>query len=115
MNTSPTRDASTLRAQLLAALLLAVVILAAKADAQTPADSAARKPQAKAPPTQPFGAEAFGPSKETTLRWLGMAGFLINSRGTTVMIDPLLQGFDMPVMITFPIASSAVPRLTPCW
>jgi hypothetical protein len=31
--------------------------------------------QARAPKTQPFGGEAFGPSDGTTLRWLGMAGF----------------------------------------
>ena len=68
-------------------------------------------PQAKAPPTQPFGAEAFGRSEGTTLRWLGMAGFLINSHGTTLMVDPLLEGFDMPVLITFPIAATDVPRL----
>ena len=74
-------------------------------------DTPAKRPQAKAPPTQQFGAEAFGPSSGTTLRWLGMAGFLINSRGTTFMIDPLLGGFDMPMLITFPIASKDVPRL----
>lgn len=74
-------------------------------------DTTARRPQAKAPPTQRFGAEAFARSSGTTLRWLGMAGFLVNSRGTTLMIDPLLEGFDMPVLITFPIASRDVPRL----
>ena len=31
--------------------------------------------QARAPQTQLFGEEAFGPSDGTTLRWLGMAGF----------------------------------------
>jgi L-ascorbate metabolism protein UlaG (beta-lactamase superfamily) len=67
--------------------------------------------QARAPETQPFGAEAFEASDGTVLRWLGMAGFLINSRGTTVMIDPLLGGFDMPVMIEFPIAADEVTRL----
>ena len=45
------------------------------------------------------------------LRWLGMAGFLVNTRGTTVMIDPLLGGFDMPVMIEFPVAAEEVPQL----
>ena len=45
------------------------------------------------------------------LRWLGMAGFLINSRGTTLMVDPLLGGFDMPIMIEMPIAIRRVPRL----
>ena len=67
--------------------------------------------QARAAETQPFGAEAFEASDGTVLRWLGMAGFLINSRGTTVMVDPLLGGFDMPVMIEFPIAADDVPKL----
>ena len=67
--------------------------------------------QARAPQTQPFGAEAFEASDGTVLRWLGMAGFLINSRGTTLMVDPLLGGFDMPVMIEFPIAAADVPKL----
>jgi L-ascorbate metabolism protein UlaG (beta-lactamase superfamily) len=67
--------------------------------------------QAKAPPTQSFGKEAFEESDSTTLRWLGMAGFLINSRGTTIMIDPLLGEFDMPIMIEFPIKASEVPSL----
>jgi hypothetical protein len=67
--------------------------------------------QARAPKTQPFGAEAFEASNSTVLRWLGMAGFLINSRGTTLMVDPLLGGFDMPVMIEFPIAADDVLRL----
>ncbi len=67
--------------------------------------------QAKAPATQTFGAAAFGASETTTLRWLGMAGFLINSRGTTVMVDPLLGGFDMPIMIELPLAAEDVPRL----
>ncbi len=40
-----------------------------------------------------------------------MAGFLINTRGTMVMIDPLLGGFDMPVLIDYPITTAAVPQL----
>lgn len=67
--------------------------------------------QAVAPETQPFGAKAFAASDSTTLRWLGMSGFLINSRGTTLMLDPLLKGFDMPLLIPFPIAPEDVPRL----
>jgi L-ascorbate metabolism protein UlaG (beta-lactamase superfamily) len=70
-----------------------------------------KKYQAKAPPTQFFGEEAFQESDNTTLRWLGMAGFLINSRGTTFMIDPLLGEFDMTIMIEFPIKASEVPSL----
>ena len=86
--------------------------LAAKA--QTISDSiktTQKKYQAKAPKTQPIGAKAFGKSKKTTLRWLGMAGFLINSRGTTFMVDPLLEGFDMPMLIDFPILAQNVPHL----
>jgi L-ascorbate metabolism protein UlaG (beta-lactamase superfamily) len=71
--------------------------------------------QARAPETQPFGVEAFEAGEDTVLRWLGMAGFLINSRGTTVMIDPLLGGFDMPVMIEFPIAAGDVPTWMASW
>lgn len=71
----------------------------------------AMQQQARAARTQPFGAEAFGPGDDTVLRWLGMAGFLVNSRGTTLMLDPLLGGFDMPVMVDFPITADAVPRL----
>src|SRR3954465_776863 len=67
--------------------------------------------QARAPQTRPFGTEAFQAQEQTVLRWLGMAGVLLNSRGTTLMIDPLLGGFDMPVMIDFPIAADAVPAL----
>jgi L-ascorbate metabolism protein UlaG (beta-lactamase superfamily) len=40
-----------------------------------------------------------------------MAGFLINSRGTTLMVDPLLEGFDVPIMIEIPIAAKDVSRL----
>ena len=91
---------------------LLISTLAAKA--QTTSDSiktTQKKYQAKAPKTQPIGAKAFGKSKKTTLRWLGMAGFLINSRGTTFMVDPLLEGFDMPLLIDFPIAAKDVPHL----
>ncbi|WP_439489139.1 MBL fold metallo-hydrolase [Algoriphagus sp.] len=70
-----------------------------------------KKYQATPPPTQRFGAEAFEKSDNTTLRWLGMAGFLINSHGTTLMIDPLLKGFDMPIIIDFPIATEDVSSL----
>lgn len=94
-------------------LLVVVWVSLHHVQAQSVSDSTAaeKKYQAKAPKTQPFGAEAFRKSNKTTLRWLGMAGFFINSRGTTIMVDPLLKGFDMPVMIDFPIATEDVPRL----
>jgi L-ascorbate metabolism protein UlaG (beta-lactamase superfamily) len=74
--------------------------------------SEAGRLQAVAGPTRFFGAEAFdGGTSGTTLRWLGMAGFLINSRGTLLAVDPLLGEFDMPILIDFPIAAGAVPKL----
>ncbi len=102
------------KAKILALTLLTILFLAINVEAQTNRDTTKKTEkiyQAKAPKTQPFGAKAFGPSKKTTLRWLGMAGYFINSRGTTLMIDPLLRDFDMPVMIEFPIAGNQVPRL----
>jgi hypothetical protein len=68
--------------------------------------------QARAPRSQPLGEEAFETGDGTVLRWLGMGGFSVNSRGTTLMIDPLLGGFDMPVMIES-TARSRWPTPTP--
>ena len=55
---------------------------------QSEAETEGQRYQARAPRTQVFGEEAFEASDGTILRWLGMAGFLINSRGTTLMVDP---------------------------
>ena len=79
------------------------------ATAQTPATP--KKYQAKAPKTQIIGKEAFEKTNKTIIRWTGNAGFLINSHGTTLMVDPLLKDFDMPVMIDYPIAPKDVPHL----
>ena len=91
--------------------LLAFGVQAQSGSDTTKTKSTGRKYQATAPPTQPFGAEAFEKSDKTTIRWLGMAGFLVNSRGTTFMIDPLLEGYDMPLLREFPIKPKAVPHL----
>ena len=32
----------------------------------------------------------------TRVYWLGSGGAMINDHGTVIMIDPLLEGFDMP-------------------
>ncbi|QJW89582.1 MBL fold metallo-hydrolase [Spirosoma taeanense] len=108
-----------MKIQTIAIIITFLIGLIRLGNAQSTADSTRqgtaktveKKYQARAPKTQPFGAEAFGPSRQTTVRWLGFAGFLVNSRGTTFMIDPVLEGFDMPVLIDFPIAPKAVPRL----
>ena len=91
--------------------LASAIKVQAQATSDTTKKKTEKKYQAKAPKTQPFGAKAFKASGKTTLRWLGMAGYFINSRGTTLMVDPLLGGFDMPIMIDFPIAAKDVPRL----
>ena len=95
------------------ATTLAVVVLMSQpsgAGAQAPAP-AKKTQQARPPATQPFDAQAFGPSDRTTIRWTGNAGFFVNSRGTTLRLDPLLQGFDMPMLIDMPIRPKDVPRL----
>lgn len=69
------------------------------------------KQQAAAPKTQPITKEAFHKYKGTVIYWLGNAGVLINSHGTTWMIDPMLEDFDMPLLIDMPIDPKAVPSL----
>ncbi len=56
------------------------------------------KQQAPAPESQPFGSEAFVPGDETVVRWLGMAGFVITSHGVSLALDPVLSGFDPPLL-----------------
>jgi len=96
-------------------LFFYALLFVASLEAQSTTDSSQakkeKKYQAIAPPTQSFGKEAFQASNNTTIRWLGMAGFLINSRGTTIMLDPLLEGYDMPLLRSFPIKPKDVPRL----
>lgn len=67
--------------------------------------------QAVAPQTRRFGKEAFGAVDGTEIRWLGNSGALINSRGTTIMVDPVLSGFDMPLLIEMPITEEEIPAL----
>src|SRR5437868_2661082 len=96
-------------------ITLIVLLVSCLSLKSQPTDSTGKKVdkkyQAKAPTTRPFGAEAFKASNKTTIRWLGMAGFLVNSRGTTFMLDPLLEGYDMPLLLKFPIAPKDVPHV----
>lgn len=69
------------------------------------------KGQALAPKTIKFGKGAFEKNNNTEIRWLGNASIMINSRGTNIMIDPLLEGFDMPLLMDIPISSQDVPNL----
>lgn len=67
--------------------------------------------QAMPGPTRPLTSADFGPRPDTAVTWLGSAGIFLNSRGSTLMVDPLLQDFDMPLLIQPPILPRQVPRL----
>lgn len=67
--------------------------------------------QAMPDKTQFFKSEAFEKIDHTEIRWMGNASMMINSRGTNIMIDPLLEGFDMPLLIEMPILTKDIPSL----
>ncbi len=70
---------------------------------------------------QPIGPEFFAPRSDTIYTWLGMAGWLVNSHGTIIMIDPNItlvekggkmvneSGADQKVPL--PITSDKIPRI----
>ncbi len=72
-----------------------------------------RSPHGQAMPagTVPVTEKAFAPSDKTSIIWLGGAGILINCRGTVLMIDPVLEGFDMPLLFDPPLAPEEVHKL----
>lgn len=70
-----------------------------------------KRKQAAAPPPQRIGPDAFSGDEGTTLRWLGGGGAMINSRGTVLLLDPVLLGFDMPLLAPPPLDPGAVSRL----
>lgn len=67
--------------------------------------------QAIAPKTKFIKENAFNKSEGTTIYWLSSAGVMVNSQGTVVMIDPLLEGFDLPLLVDMPILPKDVPHL----
>lgn len=67
--------------------------------------------QAMPGPTRPMTGADFAPRPDTAVTWLGSTGIFLNSRGTTLMVDPLLQDFDMPLLIQPPILPRQVPQL----
>ena len=54
--------------------------------------------------------KAFGSVEGTEIRWLSGAGIMINSRGSVILIDPLLEGFDMPLLVTAPLSTADVKK-----
>ena len=69
------------------------------------------KGQAVPSATIPLTKKDFESIDNTTVYRLGNAGIFINSRGTNIMIDPLLEGFDMNLLIEMPIFPKDIPTL----
>lgn len=70
--------------------------------------------------TLPITDEAFAAIDHTAVYWLGGAGFLLNVRGTILLIDPVLltledddtvSEFGLKLKISYPIRPDAIPRL----
>lgn len=57
------------------------------------------KGQAQANPSIKITDKDFNNNNHVSVYWLGGGGVMINSYGTTIMIDPLLEGFDMPLLV----------------
>lgn len=69
------------------------------------------KGQAIAPQTRNMTKADFRDRAGTSIYWLGGGGAMVCSFGTVLMIDPVLEGFDMPLLIEIPITPSNVPKL----
>ena len=69
------------------------------------------KGQAVAPESIHMDESCFAKDETTKIYWLGGAGIMIHSHNTNIMIDPVLEGFDMPLLYTTPIESHEVKHL----
>jgi L-ascorbate metabolism protein UlaG (beta-lactamase superfamily) len=78
------------------------------------------EPPVFAPPVVPLTNHFFTSTAGTRMTWLGMAGVAVNSRGTVVLIDPLLETFEQDgktlseagfaADLPMPIQARQVPR-----
>ncbi len=76
--------------------------------------------QTLAPPTRPIPSSAFATDiTTTTLYWLGGSGFMLNARGTVLLVDPAIaMDPERPdrgetghrLLVPLPIEAAAVPR-----
>ena len=55
--------------------------------------------------------QAFDAIAHTEVRWLSGGAAMINARGTVILIDPVLEGFDMPLTCEVPIQPKEVQRV----
>ncbi len=69
------------------------------------------KGQAVAGPVVKMSKKDFVSQDQTSIYWMGSASIYIQSHGTKIMIDPLLKGFDMPLLFDMPILPQDVPCL----
>lgn len=69
------------------------------------------KGQMMAPDTMKITARAFEDINGTSIYWLGGGGAMINSHGTIIMIDPVLIGYEIPLLIDTPIFPQEVPKV----
>lgn len=77
--------------------------------------------QAKAPDPVPMSKEAFEDTADTATYWLTGAGILLNSHGTTIMVDPILSLVSQdpplsevestPQYVMPPIDAASIPHL----
>ncbi|MDR2751643.1 MAG: MBL fold metallo-hydrolase [Clostridiales bacterium] len=76
--------------------------------------------QCRAPDTIPMNADAFAPRDDTALYWLAGAGFLLNSRGKTILVDPVLTTrveqpnvceTGLPLLVDYPIDAKSIPMV----
>lgn len=67
--------------------------------------------QAKPAKVIPITSEAFLPCKETRIYWLGGAGIFLNIRGTTILIDALMDDFDLSLLFNNPLDVREIPDL----
>jgi L-ascorbate metabolism protein UlaG (beta-lactamase superfamily) len=71
--------------------------------------------------TQPIDAAFFAAREQTLVTWLGMAGALINVRGTILLIDPLISTIERdgrvlieegyPLKLPLPVEAKDLPRV----
>ena len=69
------------------------------------------KGQAVAPQSQPITKQDFLSDHKTRIYWLGGAGIMVHSHQTNIMIDPVLEGFDIPLLYQVPILPQDVEKL----